>query len=69
MKKVGYMVVKTERMNRKPRKCANCGGKGSFKVVFKDQWGKLVVTLCKDCAAKEYEELHVQTMIDWPAVA
>lgn len=66
MKKVGYRVIKTERMNAKPRKCVNCGGKGIFKVMFQDEWGKLIVTLCKDCATKQYEELHLQSRLDWP---
>ncbi len=69
MRKVGYTIIKTDRMNKKPRKCVNCGGKGSFKVMFMDSWGKLIVTLCKDCAAEEYEDLQLQTRLDWPAKA
>lgn len=69
MKKVGYTIINKNRNGGKPAMCANCGGKGSFRVTFKDPWGKLIVTLCKDCATKQYKELNLQSRLDWPARA
>ena len=69
MEKIGYRMINKNDNRGKPRKCANCGREGDMKVSFKDVWGKLVVTLCKDCAKKKYEELHLQTRLDWPIIA
>lgn len=69
MEMAGYTRIKTERMDKMPRKCANCGGKGSVRVTFKDPWSKLVVTLCKDCALIPYEDLHLQARFEFPAKA
>lgn len=69
MKKIGYTIIDKERNGGKPAKCVNCGGKGSFHVTFKDYWGKLTVTLCKECAGKEYGELKLQSRLNWPIVA
>lgn len=69
MIKIGYTRINKKRNFGKPAKCANCGGKGSFRVTFKDIWGKLIVTLCKECANKNYEELNLQSRLDWPIIA
>ena len=66
MRKVGYTIINKNRKGGKPAKCASCGGKGSFRVTFTDYWGKLIVTLCKNCAAKEYEGLKLQSRFDVP---
>ncbi len=69
MEKIGRMVIHKNRNGGKPAKCVNCGGKGRFLVIFKDHWGKLTVTLCKECAGKEYGELKLQSKLKWPGVA
>ena len=69
MEKVGRQRVKVERMNLKPRKCANCGGGGEFRVTFIDRWCKLTITLCDACSRKKYEELNLQTSLNWPGSA
>jgi len=69
MEKTGRQRVKVDRMNKKPRKCANCGGRGEYKVTFKDTWGKLIVTLCEDCSRRQYEDLQLQSTLNWPAIA
>lgn len=69
MEKIGKIKIHKGRNGGKPRKCVNCGGKGRFLVTFKDYWGKLIVTLCEECAGKEYGELKLQSRLNWPIVA
>ena len=69
MEKTGRQRVKVERMDKKPRRCVNCGGKGEYKVSFVDSWGTLIVTLCEECSMKRYEDLKLQTSLNWPAIA
>lgn len=69
MEKTGKRRASAERMNKGPRKCANCGGAGTWHVTFQDSWGKLIVTLCEECATKQYEELKLQSRLDWPGMA
>ena len=69
MEKIGYTVIHKARNGGKPARCANCGGNAVFRVTFKDTWGKLIVALCARCAGKEYEELKLQSRLDWPIVA
>jgi hypothetical protein len=44
----------------------NCGGRGVYKVIYEDMYGKLVLTLCEECEKLEYGQLKVQTQLDWP---
>lgn len=69
MIKIGYTRINKNGKGGRPAKCANCGGKGSFKVTFEDNWGKLIIILCKECANKNYEELRLQSKLDWPIIA
>ncbi len=69
MRKVGYSVISKNRNDGKPRKCVSCGKEGNYKVTFQDRWGKLIVTLCKDCAGKDYGELSLQSSLNWPGIA
>ena len=69
MLKIGKQRIHRNRNGGKPAECANCGGKGGFRVTFKDNWGKLIVSLCEECANKEYEELQLQSRLNWPAIA
>lgn len=69
MERIGYTIIHKDRNGGKPPKCVNCGGKGGFRVTFKDYWGKLTVTLCKECAWKEYGELKLQSRLNWPIIA
>ena len=69
MLKIGIQRIHENRSGGKPAKCVNCGEKGTFRVTFGDTWGKLIVTLCAECAEKEYEELKLQSRLDWPAIA
>lgn len=69
MKNIGRQRMQGNRNRGKPATCVNCGGKGSFRVTFKDNWGKLIVTLCDECAGKEYKDLQLQSRLDWPAIA
>jgi len=61
--------IQKNRNGGKPAKCVSCGEKGEYKVTFEDTWGKLIVTLCEECAAKRYEELKLQTSLNWPGIA
>ena len=69
MKKMGYKAIPWQERETKKPKCANCGGKGTARVTFEDTWGKLIVTLCDECRKKEYEDLKLQSRLDWPAIA
>ena len=69
MEKTGRQKVSVLRMDKKPRRCVNCGGNGEYKVTFEDIWGKLIVTLCEECSMKRYEDLKLQTSLNWPAIA
>ncbi len=69
MEKIGYTVINENRKGGKPAKCANCGGKGGFRVTFKDPWCKLTMTLCDVCSCKSYEELNLQTSLNCPGLA
>ena len=66
MEKVGRQRVKVERMNLKPRRCTNCGGKGEYKVTFEDTWVKLIVTLCEECSMRRYKDLNLQRSLNPP---
>jgi len=69
MKKTGSVRIQKNRNGGKPRKCANCGGIGSRRVTFRDTWGKLIVVLCDNCSRQEYEDLKLQSTLDFPGIA
>jgi excinuclease UvrABC ATPase subunit len=69
MEKIGMVKIQKNRNGGKPARCANCSGDGAYDVTFQDYWGKLIVTLCEDCATKQYEELELQTRLNWPSIA
>ena len=69
MQRTGSVRIQRTRGDGKARKCTNCGGKGEFKVTFSDSWGKLIVTLCDDCSKREYEDLQLQSTLDFPGIA
>jgi hypothetical protein len=69
MMRKGRMPIHKNRNGGKPGRCVGCGKKGVFRVTFEDDWGKLIVTLCKNCSTKEYVELKLQSRLDWPIVA
>ena len=69
MVKTGRWRIKEIWPGGKPAKCVNCGEKGTFQVTFEDSWGKLIVTLCEECAGKEYKELKLQSTLNFPAIA
>ncbi len=64
MKKVGFTVINKSREGGRPAKCINCGGKGIYRVTFKDTWGKLTISLCDACSRKQYGELRLQRSLD-----
>ena len=66
MEKIGWTVINRRRNGGKPVKCVNCGGRGEYKVTFEDSWGKLIVTLCEECSMRRYEDLKLQTSLNWP---
>ena len=66
MKKTGNMLMENVRGNGKFRKCANCGGIGIRRVTFEDCFAKVMLILCDDCSRKEYEDLRLQTTIEFP---
>lgn len=66
MKRTGKVRIQKNRNGEKPSVCANCGGKGRFRVTFEDNFGKVIITLCEVCATKQYEELKLQSRFDWP---
>lgn len=69
MTKIGRTRIQEKRNGAKPAKCMNCGGDAEYKVFFRDNWSKLILTLCEDCSLLEYEKLAVQMSIQWPAIA
>ena len=69
MEKTGRQRISVLRMGKEPRRCVNCGGNGEYKVTFEDTWGKLIVTLCEECSMRRYEDLKLQTSLNWPAIA
>lgn len=69
MQRTGRERIRRDRNGGKPRKCVSCGGKGVFRVTFEDVWGKLIITLCEECATKNYAELKLQSRLDWPGIA
>jgi len=69
MEQTGYRRIGKNRNGGKPAKCISCGGKGEFEVTFEDTWGKLIVTLCDECRQKRYEELNLQSRLNWPGIA
>ena len=69
MVKIGKQRIHRNRNGGKPAECANCGGNGCFRVTFKSSWFRLIVTLCDECAEKEYEELKLQSTLNFPAIA
>jgi len=69
MEKTGITRINKNRNGGKPAKCANCGGKGEYRVTFEDTWCKLIVILCEDCSRRQYEGLQLQSTLNWPAIA
>jgi excinuclease UvrABC ATPase subunit len=66
MRKTGRQRIRTEKCSQRMTKCANCGGEGVYKVTYEDMYGKLVVPLCEECDKLGYEQLKLQTQLDWP---
>lgn len=69
MEKIGIQRIAMIKSDMIPVKCVNCGGKGRYKVTFEDNWGKLIVKLCEECSVKNYEDLKLQTTLNWPGIA
>lgn len=65
MKKLGRRRINRGFLTKRHVMCINCGKKAVFNVVFADNWAKLTVPLCEECAMKEYENLRLQTRFDW----
>lgn len=66
MRRVGYKKIqRLKNTGEKPR-CYSCGAPGLFKVYFKDEIVRVAVVLCAGCLWKEYDELKVQTMLQFP---
>ena len=66
-------MVKTEQVrlrgpsgNGQKMFCACCHKWARNRVTFEDNYGKLVLLLCNECAEKEYKELLLQGRLDWP---
>lgn len=69
MQKVGYRKISEGiRQATRPR-CMSCGQAATKLVIFEDEFCTLKVKLCDDCGDKDYEELRLQMMIDWPGMA
>ena len=69
MQKTGNVRIQRTSRHGKARKCTNCGGIGSHHVTFEDTWGKLIVVLCDECSKREYEDLKLQSTLDFPGIA
>ena len=46
--------------------CQACGVVARKRVTFEDNFGRLHVSLCDECAEKEYRELMLQGRFKWP---
>lgn len=66
MRKIGWTVIHKSRVGGKPASCVSCGRKANRRVTFRDNFGKVTVTLCNFCAQKDYMDLKLQTRFDWP---
>jgi len=66
MIKTGYRRLRGDLLWNKRPKCQSCGGKASKVVTFEDNFSKLKVRLCDDCAEKSYENLLLQGRFSWP---
>ena len=69
MRKTGSVRIQRTRGDGKARKCTNCGGVGTRRVMYEDTWGKLIVVLCDDCSKREYEDLKLQSTLEFPGIA
>jgi excinuclease UvrABC ATPase subunit len=69
MEKIGIQRIPMIKSDMIPVRCVNCGGKSRYKVTFEDNWGKLIVNLCEVCSVKNYEDLKLQTTLNWPGIA
>jgi hypothetical protein len=66
MRKIGYTLIHKSRNGGKPASCMSCGRKANSRVTFRDNYGTVTVSLCKDCAQRSYEDLRLQARFDWP---
>jgi len=66
MVKTGWSRLKEDMLKAKHPRCQSCGEKATTVVTFEDNFSKLVVKLCDDCAAKSYESLKLQGRFSWP---
>jgi len=69
MQKTGSVRIQKNRNGGKPRVCVNCGRIGTRRVTYEDVWGKLIVVLCDECSRREYEDLKLQSTLDFPGIA
>jgi hypothetical protein len=69
MRKVGYRNITDAVLAQKKPGCMSCNALATKRVTFRDDWSLLRVNLCDECAKKEYDNLRLQTRIDWPGVA
>jgi len=66
MRKIGWRRIVADKTKREKIYCHSCGGKGEFRVTFRDSIGSLIITLCEDCLLKDYEELNLQSRLKFP---
>ena len=65
MEKTGRQRMRKKGRNEDPARCANCGGKGQYRVTYEDRFGKLTVLLCEECEKLRYGQLRLQSRFDW----
>jgi len=66
MKKTGYAEINYKKENIGRVTCQSCKAIATKRVTFEDLYGKLVVSLCEECADKNYFELILQGRFSWP---
>ena len=66
VQKTGWRKIDYSQGGQKLITCQSCLAIATKRVTFEDLYGKLVVSLCDECAEKEYAELLTQGRFSWP---
>jgi len=66
MKKTGWKKINYSQGKQKLFTCQSCKAIATKRVTFEDLYGKLIISLCDECAEKDYVELLTQGRFSWP---
>lgn len=66
MQKTGWWKIGGKTGLKVPLPCQSCKKPATKRVAFEDLYEKLIVSLCDECAEKDYLELLLQGRFSWP---